>query len=238
LLGVALRVAAAATRSFQEAVTVGLRAGAFSGILVVAMVLLGIITLLFTVRTLVPTHLHKLPFLLVGYSFGASFVALFAQLGGGIYTKAADVGADMVGKVESDIPEDDPRNPAVVADLVGDNVGDVAGMGADLFESYVGSIIAATTLASSDPELDRAAISLPFWLSAAGVLCSIIGYFAVSTKQKGSGLNVDLSTLMWALEKGIYLASFLFAASAARISVIASSVKDSDQGMSAEIAQL
>merc|ERR1719226_336517 len=110
------------------------------------MVLLGIISLLFTVRFLVPVQLHKLPFLLVGYSFGASFVALFAQLGGGIYTKAADVGADLCGKIELNIPEDDPRNPAVVADLVGDNVGDCCARGADLFESLSAEIIAAMIL--------------------------------------------------------------------------------------------
>ncbi|CAK9031241.1 unnamed protein product, partial [Durusdinium trenchii] len=157
-----IRVASAATRSFGEAIAVGLRAGAFSGVLVVSMVLLGIIGLLFGVRrgpvadriypegrwkgllkgslkgTIEEAALHQLPFLLVGYGFGASFVALFAQLGGGIYTK------DMVGKVESDIPEDDPRNPAVIADLVGDNVGDCAGRGADLFESIAGEILAAT----------------------------------------------------------------------------------------------
>eukprot|EP00930_Biecheleria_cincta_P034871 TRINITY_DN24037_c0_g1_i1.p1 TRINITY_DN24037_c0_g1~~TRINITY_DN24037_c0_g1_i1.p1 ORF type:complete len:837 (-),score=163.72 TRINITY_DN24037_c0_g1_i1:498-2978(-) len=141
-----VRVASAACRSYSEAVAVGLRAGGFSGVLVVSMVLLGIISLLFGVRLLVPAALHQLPFLLVGYGFGASFVALFAQLGGGIYTKAADVGADMVGKVESDIPEDDPRNPAVIADLVGDNVGDCAGRGADLFESIAGEILAAMIL--------------------------------------------------------------------------------------------
>mmetsp|Transcript_122796 Transcript_122796/g.348033 ORF Transcript_122796/g.348033 Transcript_122796/m.348033 type:complete len:827 (-) Transcript_122796:115-2595(-) len=145
-----VRVASAACRSFHEAVLVGLRAGAFSGVLVVAMVLLGILGLIFGIRIMIPSvQFHQLPFLLVGYSFGASFVALFAQLGGGIYTKAADVGADMVGKVEADIPEDDPRNPAVIADLVGDNVGDCAGRGADLFESIAGEIIAAMILGGS-----------------------------------------------------------------------------------------
>merc|ERR1719146_364394 len=114
------------------------------------MVQLGIVgLLLFGVRVIVPARLHQLPFLLVGYGFGASFVALFAQLGGGIYTKAADVGGDMVGKVDAGIPEDDPRNPATIADLVGDNVGDCACRAADLFESIAGEIIAAMILGGS-----------------------------------------------------------------------------------------
>ena len=108
--------------------------------------------------------------ILAGFGFGASSIALFARVAGGIYTKAADVGADLVGKVEAGIDEDDPHNPAVIADNVGDNVGDVAGMGADLFESYVGSIIAAATLAKRDNE-----IALPFWLSACGVIAAMVG---------------------------------------------------------------
>merc|ERR1712178_318699 len=113
---------------------------------------------------------------LAGFGFGASSIALFARVAGGIYTKAADVGADLVGKVESGIPEDSPENPATIADNVGDNVGDVAGMGADLFESFVGSIIACATLANGD----IAKISFPFWLAACGALASMIGFFFVS----------------------------------------------------------
>jgi inorganic pyrophosphatase len=149
---------------------------------------------------------------LAGFGFGASAIALFARVAGGIYTKAADVGADLVGKVEAGIDEDDPHNPAVIADNVGDNVGDVAGMGADLFESYVGSIIAAATLATTDAER-----ALPFYLSAAGVICSLIGCFLVSTKEKGEGWNTDLGSLMFALEKGMYGAGILFVGFAALI---------------------
>mmetsp|Transcript_90086 Transcript_90086/g.233649 ORF Transcript_90086/g.233649 Transcript_90086/m.233649 type:complete len:818 (-) Transcript_90086:541-2994(-) len=191
-----VRVASAATRSFQEAVAVGLRAGAFSGILVVAMVLLGIIALLFTVRVLVPVHLHKLPFLLVGYSFGASFVALFAQLGGGIYTKAADVGADMVGKVESDIPEDDPRNPAVIADLVGDNVGDCAGRGADLFESIAGEILAAMILGGGlsknlPQDVQNGYVLFPLAIHAMDLVISGVGVMMTEVPKGAKANNID-----------------------------------------------
>merc|ERR1712224_44880 len=120
---------------------------------------------------------------LAGFSLGAESIALFARMGGGIYTKAADVGADLVGKVEAGIDEDDPHNPAVIADNVGDNVGDVAGMGADLFESYVGSVIAAATLGAEHPTT----LALPFWLATLGVVCSFCGFFCVSTKEKGDG---------------------------------------------------
>merc|ERR1711871_502932 len=142
---------------------------------------------------------------LAGFGFGASSIALFARVAGGIYTKAADVGAGLVGKVEAGIDEDDPHNPAVIADNVGDNVGDVAGMGADLFESYVGSIIAAATLAKRDNE-----IALPFWMSACGVIAAMGGTMAVSTNEKGEGWNSNLGALMWALEKGTLLAGVLF----------------------------
>src|SRR5215210_3590387 len=131
-----VRTAAAARRSLVEAVQVAMRGGAVSGFLVVALSLLGVWGIFAAYGGLGgATATHDAPFLIVGFGFGASFVALFAQLGGGIYTKAADVGSDLVGKVEAGIPEDDPRNAAVIADLVGDNVGDCAGRGADLFES-------------------------------------------------------------------------------------------------------
>merc|ERR1719160_885914 len=152
---------------------------------------------------------------LSAFGFGASSIALFARVAGGIYTKAADVGADLVGKVEAGIDEDDRHNPAVIADNVGDNVGDVAGMGADLFESYVGSLIAAVSLAfngavNSDVETLISRMQLPGYLAAAGIICSIFGCYAVSTNQKGEGWNVKLGALMWALEKGMYLAGILF----------------------------
>src|SRR5216117_3667909 len=126
-----IRTASAARSSLNRALQIALRGGAVSGLFVVAMSLLGV-GLLYTVLEALHFEPTKIPLMIVGYGFGASFVALFAQLGGGIYTKAADVGADLVGKVEAGIPEDDPRNPAVIADLVGDNVGDCAGRGADL----------------------------------------------------------------------------------------------------------
>merc|ERR1711935_440114 len=147
-----VRVASVARRSYHETIQVCLRSGAFCGVLVVALTLIGIATLFILAYMIFGGEpgngisLAQVPMLLVGYCFGASFVALFAQLGGGIYTKAADVGADMVGKLEADIPEDDPRNPAVIADLVGDNVGDCAGRGADLFESISAEIISAMIL--------------------------------------------------------------------------------------------
>jgi len=137
---------------------------------------------------------------LAGFGFGASAIALFARVAGGIFTKAADVGADLVGKVEMDIPEDDPRNPAVIADNVGDNVGDVAGMGADLFESFVGSIIAAATLANGD----AAMVSLPFWIAGSGIVASVIGFFFVSTVD-----NASQKQLLWSLHKGTLAASVI-----------------------------
>ena len=142
-----VRTASAARRSLVEAVQVAMRGGAVSGFLVVALSLLGVWSIFTAYSTFVgEVTVAQAPFLIVGFGFGASFVALFAQLGGGIYTKAADVGSDLVGKVEKGIPEDDPRNAGVIADLVGDNVGDCAGRGADLFESTAAENIGAMIL--------------------------------------------------------------------------------------------
>src|SRR6478752_7342063 len=147
-----IRTASAARRSLGEALTVSLRGGAVSGFLVIALGMLGVMGVYWIVYNFAEgsnAAVAETPFWIVGFAFGASFVALFAQLGGGIYTKAADVGADLVGKVEAGIPEDDPRNPAVIADLVGDNVGDCAGRGADLFESTAAENIGAMILGVS-----------------------------------------------------------------------------------------
>jgi H(+)-translocating pyrophosphatase len=197
--------------TLNDGLTVAFTTGAVMGFAVVGLGLAGV-SGCYTVLSYTFSDPAKVMQCLAGFGFGASSIALFARVAGGIYTKAADVGADLVGKVEEDIDEDDPHNPAVIADNVGDNVGDVAGMGADLFESYVGSIIAAATLAISQEGVGYAGVQLAFLLPAVGVVCSIIGYFAVSTKQQGQGWNVQLGALMWALEKGMYLAGALFVA--------------------------
>jgi len=207
--------------SLNDGLNVAFTTGAVMGFAVVGLGLAGL-TSCFTVLMMVFDERKALQ-CLAGFGFGASSIALFARVAGGIYTKAADVGADLVGTVEAGIDEDDPHNPAVIADNVGDNVGDVAGMGADLFESYVGSIIAAATLAitqaaadDGNPLAGKAAegVRLAFLLPAAGIVCSVIGYFAVATDQQGTGWDVELSKLMWALERGMYLAAVLFAGAA------------------------
>ena len=144
-----------------------------------------------------------------GFSLGASSIALFARVGGGIYTKAADVGADLVGKVEAGIPEDDPRNPAVIADNVGDNVGDVAGMGADLYESYVGSVISASALGVAAFGGDIKAMAVPMIMAALGIVCSIIGTFFVRTGEKA-----EQKVLLKALRRGTNLSAILIAIAA------------------------
>lgn len=161
------------------------------------------------------------PNIVTGFSFGASSIALFARVGGGIYTKAADVGADLVGKVEAGIPEDDPRNPAVIADNVGDNVGDVAGMGADLFESYVGSILSGITLGAL--AFGQAGVSFALALSAAGVICSIIGLFCVKgdkDPQKSLNMGTIVSSVLTIIV-AFFLSKQILGAYSAFISSIA-----------------
>ncbi len=168
------RTANAARKGINEALTIAFSGGAVMGMTVVGLGLLGIAILYIAFGRQVE--------LVRGFAFGASSIALFARVGGGIYTKAADVGADLVGKIEAGIPEDDPRNPAVIADNVGDNVGDVAGMGADLFESYVGSIIAAMALGSL---ISSNFVILTLYVAAAGILASVIGTEFVKIKEGG-----------------------------------------------------
>ncbi len=174
------RTAAAARTSLAKALTIALRGGAVSGFLVVALSLLGVAGLYY----LYGANPQETPFMIVGFGFGASFVALFAQLGGGIYTKAADVGADLVGKIEAGIPEDDPRNPAVIADLVGDNVGDCAGRGADLFESTAAENIGAMILGVAlFPVFGVAGVLFPLVARSFGLIASAVGIFATKPKE-------------------------------------------------------
>merc|ERR1719473_2644092 len=182
--------------------------GSVMGFTVVGLGLMGL-SLMFWIMHLDRNVAYSME-IMAGFGVGGSSIALFARVVGGIYTKAADVGADLVGKVEAGIDEDDPHNPAVIADNVGDNVGDVAGMGADLFESYVGSLIAAVSLALYYTDSTASRLQLPGYLAGAGIFCSAIGVFAVSTKEKGEGWNSNLGKLMWALEKGMYLAGIVF----------------------------
>jgi K(+)-stimulated pyrophosphate-energized sodium pump len=202
-----VRTASAAQRSLKAAVTVSLRGGAVSGFLVVALSLIGVSTMFAIVTGLLDYPEAIAPFLIVGFGFGASFVALFAQLGGGIYTKAADVGADLVGKVEAGIPEDDPRNAAVVADLVGDNVGDCAGRGADLFESMSAENIGAMILGVAIYTVtgDIAWIMFPLVLRSFGVFATIIGLSSVPLFTK-EGTGQDPMT---PLNYGYYVVSIL-----------------------------
>ena len=179
-----VRTAQAATKSIGEALKIAFSSGTILSFAASGLGIIGIVLMFWLFNDIT---------IVTGFALGASSVALFARVGGGIYTKAADVGADLVGKVESGIPEDDPRNPAVIADLVGDNVGDVAGMGADLFESYVGSIIAAMVLGALI--FSGNAIFFPLLIAAIGIVASIIGSFFVNAKdEKGisNGLKAGL----------------------------------------------
>ena len=195
-----VRTAAAAMHGLNPALRVAFSSGAVMGVTVVGIGLLGV-TILYII--------FQDPSVVAGFGMGASSIALFARVGGGIFTKAADGGSDLVGKVEAGIPEDDPRNPGVIADNVGDNVGDVAGMGADLFESYVSSIIAAMALAFAGTagaalawDADKAV--LPLMLAGAGIVAAILGTFVVRSSEQA-----DFGKLLWALRRGIFAAAIL-----------------------------
>ena len=197
-----LRSAAAARTSLGKAIVVALRGGAVSGLTIVSLSLLGVAI----VFTLLGGDPERTPSLIVGFGFGASFIALFAQLGGGIYTKAADVGADLVGKVEAGIPEDDPRNPAVIADLVGDNVGDCAGRGADLFESTVAENIGAMILGVALFSVFGVnGVLFPLVAGSLGLIATIIGILSVTESSGNSGNPMD------ALNRGYYITALLSA---------------------------
>ena len=217
------RTAQAASESLDRGLRVAFRAGSVMGLTVVGLALFDIAAwfiYLFLIHHWLfgvePMDLETITVVMLCFGMGASTQALFARVGGGIYTKAADVGADLVGKVEAGIPEDDPRNPATIADNVGDNVGDVAGMGADLYESYAGSVLASAALgvawASSAGQPFQVAfnyLTAPMMLAGAGTLLSVLGIFLVRTREGAS-----MSELVWALNKGIYFASILIVAAA------------------------
>ncbi|MCH4889123.1 sodium-translocating pyrophosphatase [Acidaminobacter sp. JC074] len=200
-----VRTANAAKESgMNKALSVAFSGGAVMGMSVVGLGVVGVSVIFLAFRD---------PTILTGFGLGASSIALFARVGGGIYTKAADVGADLVGKVEAGIPEDDPRNPATIADNVGDNVGDVAGMGADLFESYVGSIIAAITLGSSlminGSSFSNEGVLFPLTLAAVGIVASIIGTFFVKGKE-GSDPHRALKMSTYVSGALLLIAAFVF----------------------------
>ena len=208
------RTAQAASESLNRGLRVAFSSGAVMGFTVVGLGMLDI-TMWFTILRFAAgiTDPVVLGNIIVMNGIGASFMALFARVGGGIYTKAADVGADLVGKVEAGIPEDDPRNPATIADNVGDNVGDVAGMGADLYESYVGSILATFSLGACAGYGWRGML-LPMALAVVGIVCSILGSFLVKTKEDATQLS-----LLTSLRTGTYSAAILSAVLAAPLSM-------------------
>ena len=198
------RTTHAARSSLAAALNVAFTGGSVMGLSVVGLGLIGLGSLFIFYQNIFANDYNKVITVISGFSLGASSIALFARVGGGIYTKAADVGADLVGKVEAGIPEDHPLNPATIADNVGDNVGDVAGMGADLFESYVGSIIGSMVLGASIVVMDGFDISfviLPLLIAASGIIMSIVGTFLVVVKEGGNPQK--------ALNKGEFVSSFI-----------------------------
>ena len=204
-----VRTTNAARNSLNKALQVAFRSGAVMGLVVVGFGLLDICLWFILMQTLTDYSLATITVTMLTFGMGASTQALFARVGGGIYTKAADVGSDLVGKVEAGIPEDDPRNPGVLADNVGDNVGDVAGMGADLYESYCGSILAAAALGVA-AGFGIFGVVLPMLIAALGIVFSIVGIYLVRTKEgastssllKALGLGVNASAVMIALASG------------------------------------
>ena len=205
------RTAQAASESLNKGLNVAFSSGAVMGFTVVGLGLLDISVWFHILKYIAGYDAPKIAQTMVMFGMGASFMALFARVGGGIFTKAADVGADLVGKVEAGIPEDDPRNPATIADNVGDNVGDVAGMGADLYESYVGSILATFALGvAAYPDHSWGAMLLPIALAVVGILCSIFGSFLIRTKE-----GATQRELLGTLRKGTYTAAVLAAIIAA-----------------------
>lgn len=223
-----VRTTCAANEGLNEALAVAFSSGAVMGLGVTGSGILGLVVIYGIWEGVLQDDTRYL----AGFGFGASAIALFARVGGGIYTKAADVGADLVGKVEADIPEDDPRNPATIADNVGDNVGDVAGMGADLFESFVGSIIASIQLApmlaynlagceagAEDMKMPtendvKALIALPFWISGIGMICANLGVFLVRTSSSNQDSENIQEILLHTIRNAIVFTGILAAAGA------------------------
>ena len=224
----AVRTTEAAKTSLGKALTVAFSSGAVMGFTVVGLGLLGVSILTWYFQPPAGSGSSSTDWIkpIFGFSFGASSIALFARVGGGIFTKAADVGADLVGKVESNMPEDDPRNPATIADNVGDNVGDVAGMGADLFESYVGAIIASMALALATVGGNITVAFYPVALATIGIIASMIGTFVVRTN--------DESKISSALPRGLLVASAIFVCGTVALALIPSIATELEKAASAK----
>jgi len=233
------RTAAAAKLSLNDGLKVAFRSGAVMGLVVVGLALLDICLWFAALYWFVGMSLTEITVTMLCFGMGASAQALFARVGGGIFTKAADVGADLVGKVEAGIPEDDPRNPATIADNVGDNVGDVAGMGADLYESYAGSILASAALGVAAyqgfPKMQMMMLLLPMMIAAGGIFVSIGGIFLVKTEE-----NADQRSLLKSLSRGVNVSSvgvILFSAALVYLTLVMPSL-DTDLSAALTAASL